>query len=95
MSDKKNDTDLWIELTKVAAGVEFTRNGISEMNGKLDERNKIMREELRAIRKEISSVSDRVEKLEKTKLAGLAVFTFLIGVGGLLTWAAGVWDKLK
>lgn len=97
MSNESN-TDLWIELTKIAASVEYLRTNSAELNGKLDERNKIMREELKQLksefRKEFLTISERVEKLETSKTKVIGAWTFMGIIGGFIAWGVGLYKGL-
>jgi hypothetical protein len=97
MSEK--DTEMWIKLTEVAANTEFTRNHLSEINGKIDESNRIMRKEMKEEKEERRKLHEeiilRIEKLEQSKAAILSVVLFIVGFGGLVAWASSLYKDLK
>lgn len=99
LNHKTSHTEVWIKLTELSAQLQFCNDKIIELCLKIEEKNKLSKEEIRNIYKNIGKdmerINSRVSKLENVKFAGNVVISFITIIFMCLGYLLGLWGSIK
>lgn len=99
IKDESNRTEVWIKLTELSAQLQFCNDKIIELCIKIEEKNKLSKQEIKNIYKnlgsDIETLDKRISKLEDVRFAGYVVISFITFLFMCISYILGFWGSIK